>query len=327
MTVPDPRFPTLDGIRAAAGLLAPPFARTPLYRSEQLSTWFDADIWLKVESTNPIASFKCRGATTAIARATTGSGVAEIVTSSTGNHGQGVALASRLLGVPCHIFMPAEPNPVKLAMIESLGAVVHKIGDDLDYTKAIALEFAAERGSLFIDDGEDVNVMEGAGTVGLEIAETLPRIDSVFLPMGSGTFASGCATALKALHPTVRVSTVQSAESPAMAASFQARRAVERPAHSVADGLECRVPARLALDCVLALIDEVITVPDADLLRAVRSLLEVQHLVAEPAGAAALAGAATRREQLRGQTVVLVSSGANLTPALLERALSAPGLL
>jgi threonine dehydratase len=320
-------LPTINGIRAAAKLLAPPFSGSPLYRSVQLSHWFDADIWLKVESINPIASFKCRGATNAIAAATASGAVTEIVTSSTGNHGQGVALASSLLGVTCHVFMPAEPNPVKLAMIESLGAIVHKVGEDLDFTKPIAIQFAAERGSFFVDDGDDMNVIEGAGTVGLEIAEALDHVDEVFLPMGSGTFASGCAAALKALHPGVRAITVQSAESPAMAASFAAGHAVELPAHSFADGLECRVPAQLALDCVLALIDEVITVPDADLLRSIRSLIEVQHLVAEPAGAAALAGAATRREQLAGKTVVLVVSGGNLTPALFERAIAGPGLI
>ena len=285
------RVPTLPGIRNAATLLDRPFSQTPLYRSVHLSSWFDADVWLKVESANPIASFKSRGATTAISRALSARGIDEIVTSSTGNHGQGVALASSLLDVPCRIFMPADPNPVKLAMIESLGATLDIRSGDLDSTKAEAAAYAAERGAFFVDDGEDVNVMEGAGTVGLEIAESLAHIDDVFLPMGSGTFVSGCATALKALHKDVRILAVQSQESPAMTESFRHRAAVELPAMSVADGLECRVPAVLALEFVLSLVDAVLAVPDTDLLRSVRSLMEVQHLVAEPAGAAALAGA------------------------------------
>src|SRR5882724_3656184 len=287
-----PRIPTLEGIRAAAELIRPPFSGTPLYRSVSLSSWFDADVWLKVETANTIASFKCRGATTAIARATAEATPAAIVTSSTGNHGQGVALASSLLGVPCRIFMPAAPNPVKRAAIEALGATVEVVGRDLDEAKLHAIEYARRHGALFVDDGENPDVIEGAGTVGLEVAEALPVIDEVFVPMGSGTLASGCATALKALHPGVRITAIQSAEAPAMAESFRQRRSVELPATSIADGLECRVPATLALDRVLALIDDVATVPDADILRAVRTLLEGTHLVAEPAGAASLAGAA-----------------------------------
>jgi len=320
-------LPTLAGIREAATLLSPPFANTPLFRSVQLSRYFDADVWLKVESANPIASFKSRGATTAITRAARTGAATEIVTSSTGNHGQGVAYSCQRLGTPCHIFMPAEPNPVKLAMIKALGATVHQCGEDLDAAKAEAISFARQRGSLFVDDGENADVMEGAGTVGLEIADALGHIDDVWLPMGSGTFATGCATALKGVHPDVRIITVQSAESPAMAVSFRRREAVELPAESIADGLECRVPAALALEGVLALVDEVVTVPDEDLLRSIRSLLETQHIVAEPAGAAALAGAASWRADLAGRTVVLVVSGGNLTPAVLAQALAGPALL
>jgi len=319
--------PTLAGIRAAANLLTDPFGQSPMYRSVQLSDWFEADVWLKVESINPIASFKSRGATVAISRAQQAAPISQVVTSSTGNHGQAVALASGIRGLPCQVFMPADPNPVKRDMIVALGATLHLGAGDLDATKATALEFAADRGAFFVDDGENVDVIEGAGTVGLEIAEAFESIDRVFIPMGSGTFASGCATALKAIHPDVLITAVQSAESPAMAESFRARRAVEVPALSIADGLECRVPAELALRLVLSLIDHVATVADHVLLEAVRALLEVQHLVAEPAGAAALAGAATMREALAGQTVVLVVSGGNLTPALLERALAGTSLL
>jgi threonine dehydratase len=326
-TVGSGRIPTLEGIRDAAALLAASTATSPMFRSVQLSRELDATVWLKVESVNSIGSFKGRGATTAITRAMRARpSITEIVTSSTGNHGQGVALASSVLGIPCRIFMPATPNPVKRAMIAALGATVELTGDDLDATKVTALAYAAERGALFVDDGENVDVMEGAGTVGLEIAERLESVDEVFLPMGSGTFASGVATALRGVHPAVRITGVQSAESPAMTESFRQRRAVELPARSIADGLECRVPAALALDRVLALLDEVIAVPDATLLRSIRTLLEVQHLVVEPAGAAALAGAAAARDRLAGRTVVLVCSGANLTPAILGRVLDGPGL-
>ncbi|CAB4925104.1 unannotated protein [freshwater metagenome] len=318
------RVPTLEGIRAAAEMLSPPFCQTPLIHALHLSRLLDADVWIKVESINSIGSFKSRGATVAIGRAIDRRGVTQIVTSSTGNHGQGVALASLQRGIECHIFLPAEPNPVKLKMIESLGAIVHKIGEDLDHAKAEAVSFAAERGALFVDDGEDPDLMEGAGTVGLEIAEAFESLDDVFVPMGSANLAAGAATALKAIHPGVRVVAVQSEQAPAMAESFARRTAVELPAASIADGLECRVPARLALERIIALVDNVLTVPDEYLLRACHTLLDVQHLVAEPAGAAALAGAASIREELSGHTVVLLVSGSNLTPAMLTRVLALP---
>jgi threonine dehydratase len=168
--------------------------------------------------------------------------------------------------------------------------------------------------------------MEGAGTVGLEVAERLPDVDVLFVPMGSGTLAVGCAVALKDRLPRVRVVTVQSAGSPAMVESFHARRAVERAIDTVADGLVCRVPARLALEGLWAFIDDAVTVPDPVLLQALRALVEHAHVLVEPAGAAGLAAAWAGRADLRGRRVVLVLTGANVTTPVLEAALSSPPL-
>jgi threonine dehydratase len=178
-----------------------------------------------------------------------------------------------------------------------------------------------------VDDGESLDVMEGAGTVGLEVAQRLPGVDVLFVPMGSGTLAVGCAVALKGVQPSARVVAVQSSGAPAMTESFHARRAVERPIDSVADGLVCRVPAHLALEGLWTWVDDAVTVSDTTLLGALRALVEHGHVLVEPAGAAGLAAAWIRRHELRDRRVVLVLTGANGTLPVLTAALSAPPLL
>jgi threonine dehydratase len=321
------RLPHPAGIERARDALRPHLPETPLVRSELLSRALAADAWLKNETVSPIASFKLRGALTALLRARESGAPPEAVTSSTGNHGQGVAYAARALGGSAHIFLPRGANPVKRRMIEALGAIIHEGGADLDEAKADAQRFAASRGLLFVDDGESLDVMEGAGTVGLEVAERLPAIDVLFVPMGSGTLTVGCAVALKGLQPGARVVAVQSSGSPAMVESFHARRAVERAIDTVADGLVCRVPARLALEGLWTWVDDAVSVPDQALRRALRALVEHAHVLVEPAGAAALAAAWAGRAELRGRRVVLVLTGANVTMAVLREALSTPALL
>jgi threonine dehydratase len=313
------RLPERRGIEAAEELVRAWLPETPLVRSELLSAALDADVWLKNETVSPIASFKWRGALTAISRAT--GNVSGAATSSTGNHGQGVAWAARALSIPAHIFLPENPNPVKRRMIEAFGATVHIAGGDIDEAKAEAQAFADRERLLFVDDGESLDMMEGAGTVGLEIARRLPEIHTFLVPMGGGTLTVGTAAGVKALQPDARVVAVQAKGAPAMVESFHARRSVERPIDTVADGLVSRVPARLALEGLWALADDATTVSDEALLASVKSLVESAHVLVEPAGAAALAAAWDRRDELRGRRLVLVLSGANITPQLLHRAL------
>jgi threonine dehydratase len=320
------RLPHLSGIERAQAAVRPHLAETPLVRAEVLSDLLGAEVWLKNETVSPIASFKLRGALTAVLRAREAGAPPGAVTSSTGNHGQGVAYAARVLGWPAHVFLPHGANPVKRRTIAALGATIHDAGTDIDEAKAAAQAFAAERRLTFVDDGESLDMMEGAGTVGLEIAERLPGIDALLVPMGSGTLAVGCAVAVKGRQPGARVVAIQSDGAPAMVESFRARRAVERPIDTIADGLVCRVPARLALEGLWAWIDDAVAVPDGLLLQALRALVEHGHVLAEPAGAAGLAAAWLDRAELRGRRLVLVVTGANVTVPVLARALAAPPL-
>jgi threonine dehydratase len=295
--------------RAAAERLAPYGRRTPLVRALLLSRELGCDLWIKNETVSPIASFKWRGALNDVLREPATS----VVTSSTGNHGQGVAWAARVAGIAAHVFLPHGANPVKRAKIELLGATIHDVGNDLDEAKDVAMRFARDEASRFIDDGDSEGVIEGAGTIGLEIGDELSHAGVVYVPMGSGSLASGIGMAM----PGTRVVAVQAKGSPAMVESFHARRAIERPIDTIADGLVCRVPARLALDTLIRHVADAVTVTDEELLAAARAMLLGAHILVEPSGAAGLAAA--MRDDVRGKTVVVIATGANVTAEVFGR--------
>ncbi len=318
--------PTFDGVLRAVERLRPHMAPTPLYRSETLSRAFDADVWLKVETAAPIASFKLRGALNHLLVARAAGPITSAVTSSTGNHGQGVAYAARLLGATADVFLPDGCPQVKRTMIRLFGATLHVGGTDIDETKERARAFCDEAGGTFVDDGESASLIEGVGTVGHEIGAALTAVDRVFVPMGSGSLAAGTAIGLKGHQPGARVVAVQSDGAPAMVESFHARHAIERPVDSLAESIVCRVPAATALAALIRHVDDALTVSDRDLLAALHTLLVWGHVLVEPGAAAGLAGAWARRQELRGRRIVLVLSGANVDPEMIGRALSLPPL-
>jgi threonine dehydratase len=299
-------------IAAAAERLAPYAKPTPLVRALLLSRQLGFDLWVKNETVSPIASFKWRGALNDILREGRNLGV---VTSSTGNHGQGVAWAARVAEVPAHVFLPLGANSLKRSKISLLGATIHDIGHDLDAAKEEAIAFAQAEGLRFVDDGDSEGVIEGAGTIGLEIARELEHVDCVFVPMGSGSLAAGIARAM----PNSRVVAVQSEGAPAMVESFHARRAIEKDAHTLADGLICRVPAQLALGELIEHVDDAIALPDEEIIAGMVSMMFGAHILVEPSGGAGLAAAMRRREELIGKTVVVIATGSNVTAETLSR--------
>ena len=318
--------PSFDGILKAAARIQAYGGATPLIKSELLSKALDADIWLKIETASPIASFKMRGAFNALLASREVSVLRRAVTSSTGNHGQAVAFAARALGVPADIFLPENPNATKRDKIAAFGATLHVGGHDIDEAKQRARHFCEKTNGAFVDDGESIHVIEGAGTIGVEVGNALSDIEWVFVPMGSGSLVSGVAAGLKGSQPDTRVVAVQSDGSPAMVDSFHARRAVERPVNTIADCIMCRIPAMTALGAMLRYVDDAIVVSDATLLSAVHSLAADAHVLAETGAAAALAGAWHLRSEIRGKRVVILVTGANIPIDHLKRALAAPPL-
>ena len=320
-------LPTLAGIEAALAGIRPHLPETPLVRSELLSQAFAADVWLKVETVTPVASFKLRGALNDILRARERSGASRFVTSSTGNHGQGVAYAARLLGVSAEVFLPAAGNPVKAAAIRAFGSRLHLVGRDNNEAKEAARAHAEREGAQFVDDGESLDVMEGAGTVGLEVARAQEGLDAVYVPVGDAPLITGTGCALKSVQPEVRVIGVQSAGAPALARSFRSGEHHECEVNTLADGLATRFPARRAFAGIRTFADDVLEVPDEEMLGAMHTLLESAHVLVELAGAAPLAGAWRERARLKGKRLVLILSGANATVSLIRRALDAKPLI
>jgi len=321
-----PAPPNSGGVLAAVRRLQPHISPTPLYRSDSLSRGFDADVWLKVETATPIASFKLRGALNTLLINREFGEIRTAVTSSTGNHGQGVAYAARLLNSPADIFLPDGANPVKQAMIRLFGGRLHLGGRDIDEAKDRARHFCEQNGGTFVDDGESGTLIEGAGTIGDEIARTLEGVDYAFVPMGSGSLASGVAIGLKAKQAAARVIAVQSVGSPAMVESFRAGKPVERPCNTIGDAIVCRVPAETALNALLQYLDDAALVTDRDLQAAMHTLLIWAHQLVEPGAAAGLAGAWQRRSILKGRRVVILLTGANVPSEAVTQALLVPPL-
>ena len=320
-------LPTLAGIEDALTNIRPHLPETPLVQSELLSRAFEAEVWLKNETVSPIASFKLRGAFNDLVRKQARGGLTRAVTFSTGNNGQGVAYGARLLGLPSDVFVPEVPNPVKVAMMEAFGATVHKVGHDPYASKMAGIEFAAENGYHFVDDGHSLDLMEGQGTIGLEIARALDGVDAVFVPVGDAPLITGTGTALKALQPDAQVIGVQSERAPALARSFHEGKRLEVEITTLADGLSSRIPAERAFAGIRAVADDVMLVSDEELLAATHTMAESAHVLVELAGAAALAGAWRSREAMRGKRIVLILSGANENMAVFRRVLDTPPLI
>ena len=196
----------------------------------------------------------------------------------------------------------------------------------LDDAKLVAKAFAARHEVAFVDDGESPQVIAGAGTLGLEIGRSLPKANYVFAPTGSACLASGTALGLKAAASTAQVIAVQSAQTPCMVRSFHARRPIEHPVTTICDCLNQRIPPRLALATMLAHVSDALEVDDQDCLAAMHTALAHAHVLVEPGTAAALAGAWARRSAIRGSTVVLIFSGANVDISMVRRALGSPQL-
>jgi threonine dehydratase len=306
---------------AAERRIRPHVPETPIWPSPALSEIIGAEIWLKGEIAGILSAFKLRGVLNHLLAEPGDSGAC---TASTGNHGQAVAYAAKLLGRSADIFLPLGCPETKKAAIARLGGKLHIGGNDLDDAKAFARAFANDNRLAFVDDGESPHVIAGAGTIGLEIGRHLPNADYVFAPTGSGCLASGTAIGLKAAGSAAKVIAVQSAQTPCMVKSFHAKRPIEHPVTTICDCLNQRIPPRLSLACMIEHVADAIEVDDLECLSAMHTLLADAHVLVEPGAAASLAGAWAQRSNLRHRTVVLILSGANVDVTMIRRALEAP---
>lgn len=309
----------LDDIQSAAGRIRGSVLRTPLVPA----LWGDPErpLWIKPENLQAIGAFKVRGAFNAIARLGEDAKALGVVAYSSGNHAQAVAYASALSGITAHIVMPEETPTIKIAATRQLGARVVLCG--AGQREAVAQELVSTTGGVLIPPFDHPDVIAGQGTVGLEIAEDLPDVANVLVPVSGGGLASGVGTAIRALCPAARVFGVE----PELAADtaeglrlgHRVNWSIEDRNRTVADGLRSQ-PSELTFTHLQRVLDDVLIVTEEQILDAVAELARRAHLVAEPSGAVALA--AYRAVALPPGPTVVVLSGGNIEPTLLAAVLS-----
>ncbi|GHF87514.1 threonine ammonia-lyase [Streptomyces filamentosus] len=311
----------LDDVRGARKMLAGVARTTALEGSRHLSSLVGAPVLLKCENLQRTGSFKLRGAYVRIAGLRPEEKAAGVVAASAGNHAQGVALASRLLGVHATVFMPLGAPLPKVAATREYGAEVRLHGHVVDETLAAAQEYARETGAVFIHPFDHPDVIVGQGTVGLEILEQCPEVRTIVVGVGGGGLAAGIGLAVKSVRPDVRIIGVQAegaaAYPPSLAAGHPV--VVDAPV-TMADGIKVGRPGDVPFGLVQEYVDEVRTVSEDALSSALLLCLERAKLVVEPAGASPVAALLSDPESFRGP-VVAVLSGGNVDPLLLQRIL------
>jgi threonine dehydratase len=315
--VSDRVVPTVEEIERAARGLDPVFARSPLLAGTPLDDETGARVVLKVETLNPIRSFKGRGASTWMREA--GDGARGVVCASAGNFGQGLAYAARAASLPCHVFVGRSANAGKIDAMRRLGATVHVGGDDYDAAIETARAFAADGGLRLVQDGRDVWIAAGAATMAVELSDAGVLPDVALVPVGNSALILGIAVWLRDRAPGVRVIGVCAEGAPAPALSWRRREpvATER-VDTVADGIGVRAPFPESVAAMLELVDEMAIVSERSLRATVRRLAADTGLLVEAAGAAGVAALLDDPTAYAGATVFTPLCGANLPPGALE---------
>ena len=312
-------LPTIDDIRAAREVLDGVSIYTPMEGSRWLSAIAGGPVLIKAENLQRTGSFKIRGAYLRMSRLSDEEKAAGVVAASAGNHAQGVALAAQMLGIKATVFMPAGAPIPKERATRAYGADVRFHGISIDQALLKALEFAEETGAVLIHPFDHVDIVTGQGTCGLEIFEQCPEVETVVIPMGGGGFIAGVATALKALRPEVRVVGVQAENAAAYPASLAQGKPVALESMStMADGIAVGRPGDVPFRAIQQHVDEVVTVSEESMSRALLMLLERAKLVVEPAGAVAVAALLDDPKAFATPAVVVLSGG-NIDPLLMMR--------
>jgi threonine dehydratase len=306
------RPPSFSDVEAASQRLAGVAHRTPSLTSRALSDLVGAHVVLKAEGLQRMGAFKFRGAYNTVAQLSPTERESGVVTSSSGNHAQAVALAASLLETRATILMPTDAPASKRAATEGYGATVIEYDRYRDDRERLLTDLAAELGASIVHPYDDPRVIAGAGTCGLELAQDGGALNTVAVPVGGGGLISGCAISLRSLSPTTRIVGVEPEASPDVQRSLQAGRRVRVPIRpSIADGQLLETPGEITFEVIASLVDEIVTVSDAEIVDAMRLLFERAKLVAEPSGASAFAAVLAGR--VPGDPVGVVLSGANVS--------------
>ena len=309
---------SMELLRDARCVLSPVINLTPMIPAKGFVP--DCRFYLKADCLQKTGAFKLRGAYYKLSTLTDEEKARGVIACSAGNHAQGVAFAARDMGIPATICIPAGAPLSKIEATRSYGANVVLVPGVYDDAHAEAVRLRDEQGLTFIHPFDDERVMAGQGTIGLEIAEQLPDVDVVLVPIGGGGLIAGVASALRQLKPACRIIGVQAAGAASMADSLRAGHILTLPeVHTVAAGIQVKTPGEKTFAICREAVDEVVTVGEAEIASAILTVLERQKLMVEGAGAVGVAAAMYGELDLRGKTVCALLSGGNLDVTMLER--------
>ncbi len=312
----------VEDIEQAALDLRDLLPATPLQYSNAFSSKAGCHVYLKIEGVQPTRAFKVRGALNKLIGLRPQERAAGVITASAGNHGLGVAYAAQVFRIPATVYVPEGANQLKVHAIRRMGCRVVHSGNNYDEAYAAAVRAQQTSGAIFVHAFDDPAVIAGQGTAGVEMLEQLPHLDTVIVPVGGGGLIAGIARYLKAKRASIRVIGVEPAGADGLTRSLAAGRLVTLDRLStMADGLAARTPGAIALQIAATSVERMITVDEVELLQAVRLYFESEHLLAEPAGAAALAALLHGYTPEPDENVVVLLSGANISDQLMVRAL------
>ncbi len=314
-------LPTFADVLAAKSFLTSYITPTPLVQRQAVNAALDLDVWLKCECLLPTAAFKVRGGLNLVGRDPTARG--GVMAASTGNHGQSLAYAGKVFGVPVTIFHPRHANALKLAAMRASGATLVEHGVDFDDARIECERRSAAEDIRYVHSGDEPYLIAGVATASLEVLEALPTAEVLIVPVGGGSGVAAACLVAKTVNPKIEVIGVQSDGAPSAYLSWRdrTRRETDR-INTFADGLATRAPFELPQRIMRQLLDDFVLVSDEEIYSAMRLLLVEGHLVSEGAGAAPIAAARKLRERLAGRSVVCWVSGGNATAESLQRALA-----
>ncbi|MCU0493145.1 MAG: threonine/serine dehydratase [Chloroflexaceae bacterium] len=316
--------PTTQQIDDTTRRIRPYVRETPLDYSPYLSQLVGAEVYLKLENMQHTGSFKVRGALNKLLALSAAARAAGVVAASSGNHGAAVAYGATALGCSATIFVPTHASPAKVANMAGYGAEVRHVGEDSLESELFARRYAEERGLAYLSPYNDMDVVTGQGTLGAELRAQLPNLDTVLVTVGGGGLAAGVASYLKAGARPVRLIGCQPAASAVMAESVRAGHIVELPSLSTlsdgsAGGIE---PDAITFSMCRDLLDDYLLVSEEAIAAAIRLSLDKLHMLIEGAAGVALAALLQQQEALRGQRVVVILCGANISLAALRGVLA-----
>ena len=312
---------SLRDVYAARRVVYRTLRPTPLLRHPLLNRETGLDVYVKHENHNPTSAFKIRGGLNLV-----GSLDADerrgVITASTGNHGQSIAMACQRESVPCTVVVPEGNNPDKNAAIRAYGATVVEVGRDFDAAREYVERVVAERGLRYVHSANEPLLIAGVATYALELFEELPQVDVVLVPIGGGSGACGCALVRSWLGSGARVIGVQASGADAFTRSWRTgERVIGDVAATFAEGIATRWTFDLTFEILREHLDDIVTLDEEELREGIRLALRTTHNLAEGAGAAALAAAVKQRAELAGKTVACVMSGGNITNEVLRQVL------